>query len=419
MSEPYSNPIPNRNNCRSVIARSLYANEPSPEALLELLSSNVAFNAAARVLALDQESPVSSRLRVALSTALERVGRTQSIETQRLLVLAAYDESPDGRSRLRHFIDRSDPDSAAIAVVLLGESSNESEASYLASLLQHESPQIAAAATFTLEWNAGPQRLSALRRSSRSHSQIPANPTTTTSPQDWRGALAGLEGIAPSDNYIALVGPTAAGKTTVAPIIASRLGVQMIHLDELAQTMASASIAEIIDAGGREAFIDWSAVALLSILDGKEPVIIDVGALSILDRDIRRLITSHCSPIVQLDAKPLTTISRLSASLAENSAHEAASILRAGPSIGALLSWRRSFTYVGDVSCMSDDFDPSSLADSASQTIRSSQRSTLATTSFQDAFPPLRICRGFVLSGPKPTPLGAIASSKNLKCHAN
>jgi shikimate kinase/3-dehydroquinate synthase len=109
---------------------------------------------------------------------------------------------------------------------------------------------------------------------------------------------------------VALVGLPGSGKSTVAPLVAERLGWEAIDLDDEIEASSGRSPAAIIAADGEAAFRDLELTALERILRRPGPMVIACGGGLITQSAARRLLTALCT-VVWLDTSDATLIRRL------------------------------------------------------------------------------------------------------------
>jgi shikimate kinase len=96
---------------------------------------------------------------------------------------------------------------------------------------------------------------------------------------------------------LVLVGPPAAGKTTVGRMVADRLGVDFTDTDELVVAKAGKPVAEIFVDEGEQAFRALEAAAVADALAGTGGVLA-LGGGAVLSAATRRLLAGH--PVVFL-----------------------------------------------------------------------------------------------------------------------
>lgn len=101
----------------------------------------------------------------------------------------------------------------------------------------------------------------------------------------------------PTHPVVVLVGPPGSGKSTVAGVLAARLGVAHRDSDADVETRAGRAISDIFVDSGEAAFraLEKSAVAAALSHDG----VVSLGGGAVLDPDTRALLAGH--PVVFLD----------------------------------------------------------------------------------------------------------------------
>jgi shikimate kinase / 3-dehydroquinate synthase len=100
---------------------------------------------------------------------------------------------------------------------------------------------------------------------------------------------------------IALVGLPGSGKSTIAPMVAERLGWMAVDLDDDVASSAGRSTAAIIAADGERHFRDLELAALENALRRPGPLVIACGGGLITQPAARRLLTELCT-VVWLEA---------------------------------------------------------------------------------------------------------------------
>ena len=109
---------------------------------------------------------------------------------------------------------------------------------------------------------------------------------------------------------LALIGYRGTGKTTVAQILAKRLGYAWIDADIEVEQRAGKSIAEIFEASGEEAFRDLETEVVADLCQ-RERTVLALGGGAIL-REENRNHLAQCQQIVWLRASAETIAQRLS-----------------------------------------------------------------------------------------------------------
>ena len=106
---------------------------------------------------------------------------------------------------------------------------------------------------------------------------------------------------------VVLVGPPAAGKTTVGRLLADRLGVPFVDTDDLVVARAGKPVGEIFVDDGEEAFRRLEADAVAEALTGDAVVALGGGA--VLAEETRKRLAGQ--PVVLLAASVPTSANRV------------------------------------------------------------------------------------------------------------
>jgi shikimate kinase/3-dehydroquinate synthase len=109
---------------------------------------------------------------------------------------------------------------------------------------------------------------------------------------------------------IALIGLPGSGKSTIAPLLAERLGWSSVDLDDQIATAEARTPAAIIEADGEEAFREMELGALQDALRTRGPLVIACGGGLISSRAAGGLLTDMCC-VVWLDAPDAVLVARL------------------------------------------------------------------------------------------------------------
>ncbi|MCA9230749.1 MAG: shikimate kinase [Planctomycetales bacterium] len=112
-----------------------------------------------------------------------------------------------------------------------------------------------------------------------------------------------------SSSTIALIGYRGTGKTTVARLLASRLGFDWVDADVEVERKAGKSIAAIFAESGESAFRDLEA-SIVARLCGQEQLVIALGGGAVLREENRKCLAS-CRQVVWLKASPEVIAERL------------------------------------------------------------------------------------------------------------
>lgn len=110
---------------------------------------------------------------------------------------------------------------------------------------------------------------------------------------------------------IALVGLSGSGKSTVAPLLASRLGLgASIDLDRVIEEMFSDTIEAIFVSEGETRFREFESDALATAL-AVPPVVVATGGGCVMDRSNRALLRSEDVITIWLRASTTELVNRL------------------------------------------------------------------------------------------------------------
>ena len=161
---------------------------------------------------------------------------------------------------------------------------------------------------------------------------------------------------------IALIGLSGAGKSTVAPLLAERLGFDWIDLDRAIEGKQGATIAAIMESKGEPAFRDLEGAALQGAIEGNAPrgMVVACGA-GVLGREKNRAVLRAGAYVVWLVVNPETAARRL-----EGPPAAARPLLGGGPVAARLreLSEARRALYqaASDAVVETDPLDPAAVA---------------------------------------------------------
>lgn len=107
-----------------------------------------------------------------------------------------------------------------------------------------------------------------------------------------------------------LVGLMGAGKSTVGRACASRLGRPFVDIDEVVETTAGRSVAEIFATDGEAAFRALERDALATVCASPQPLVVACGGGAMGDPENRRRVRDG-GCVVWLTAEPATLAARV------------------------------------------------------------------------------------------------------------
>jgi shikimate kinase len=111
---------------------------------------------------------------------------------------------------------------------------------------------------------------------------------------------------------LTLIGYRGSGKSTVAALLAPRLGVPAVDADEVLEQRAGMSIAALIADRGEAGFRELESIVLAELLAGP-PLILATGGGVVLRETNRHLLRDRGRPVVWLDAAADVVRARLAA----------------------------------------------------------------------------------------------------------
>jgi shikimate kinase/3-dehydroquinate synthase len=110
--------------------------------------------------------------------------------------------------------------------------------------------------------------------------------------------------------HLLFVGMMGAGKSTVARLVAARLGRPHVDTDAEVERVAGSSVGEIFSARGEAGFRDEESRVLASVLGGTVPTVVSVGGGAVID-DANRAALRGAGTVVWLRARPDTLARRV------------------------------------------------------------------------------------------------------------
>jgi shikimate kinase len=119
--------------------------------------------------------------------------------------------------------------------------------------------------------------------------------------------------VAP-DQHLVLVGLMGSGKTTVARIVAERLGRRVIDSDAVIEKATGRTVREIFADDGEDAFRSFETAALLDALATTEPAVIAAAGGVVLRKENRTALKESNARVVWLCATPEMLVDRVMSS---------------------------------------------------------------------------------------------------------
>ncbi len=124
--------------------------------------------------------------------------------------------------------------------------------------------------------------------------------------------MAGATPFGADRRHLALVGLSGTGKSTVAPLVAARLGFAVEDVDRRLETRFGSSVADVFRTRGEAAFREAEAEELSDVLAG-EPAVVATGGGIVVDGRNRRVLSERCV-VVWLRSDVGTLVDRLTGS---------------------------------------------------------------------------------------------------------
>jgi shikimate kinase len=114
-----------------------------------------------------------------------------------------------------------------------------------------------------------------------------------------------------NDQHLVLVGLMGSGKSTVARVVAERLGRPLVDSDAVIEERTGRTVREIFLADGEPAFRELETAALLDALADPRPSVIAAAGGAVLAECNRQALRSSTARVVWLCADPATLLERV------------------------------------------------------------------------------------------------------------
>jgi shikimate kinase len=114
-----------------------------------------------------------------------------------------------------------------------------------------------------------------------------------------------------ADEHLVFVGMMGVGKTTVARVVADRLGRRVVDSDAIIESRHGRSVREIFAEDGEAAFRALETDVLLEALASTEPLVIAAAGGVVLAEQNRRALKDSGAKVVWLCADPSTLVDRV------------------------------------------------------------------------------------------------------------
>lgn len=113
---------------------------------------------------------------------------------------------------------------------------------------------------------------------------------------------------------IALIGAPGVGKSTVGRLLAERLGLEFVDIDQLIEQREQTTIAEIFATRGEPRFRALEEDATVTVLGEPDEAVVSLGGGAVLNPRVRAALSGH--DVVWLQASPSTAANRVGLNVA-------------------------------------------------------------------------------------------------------
>jgi shikimate kinase len=114
-----------------------------------------------------------------------------------------------------------------------------------------------------------------------------------------------------ADQHLVLVGLMGSGKSTVARIVADRLGRRVVDTDSVIEARTGRTVREIFAADGEDAFRSLETEVLVQSLAETDPAVIAAAGGVVLRPENRAALSASGARVVWLSADPATLVERV------------------------------------------------------------------------------------------------------------
>ncbi|MDF2365903.1 helix-turn-helix transcriptional regulator [Sneathiella sp.] len=150
---------------------------------------------------------------------------------------------------------------------------------------------------------------------------------------------------------ISLVGLRGAGKSTLGPLLAEKLGFRFIELNKVVEKEFGASLDEIFALAGQPSFRRWERRCLTDIVTRQDNVVIATGGSIVVDEQTLSLLLSR-THVIWLQARPEEHMARV---IAQGDMRPMANSREAMADLKQILAAREPLYRRADASCDTSD----------------------------------------------------------------